>query len=49
MVTSEPFVHDWLSETRTPYWSLYALAILGTLGIAWLANRRKESFTAKAQ
>ncbi len=46
MVTSEPFVQAWLGDTHTPYWLLYVAAIMGTLGIAWLANRRRTGTPA---
>lgn len=42
MVTGEPFVQEWLSFTRNT-WPIYAAAVLGTLGLAWIANRRRPS------
>ena len=42
MVAGEPFVQEWLSFTRNT-WPIYAGAVLGTLGLAWIANRRRPS------
>jgi len=42
MATSEPFVQEWISGPRNT-WPLYAAAILGTLGLAWISNRRRPS------
>jgi YjbE family integral membrane protein len=42
MVIGEPFVQEWLAGTRQT-WSIYAASILGTLGAAWFAKRRRPS------
>ena len=42
MVTSEPFVEEWITGTRNT-WPIYVAAILGTLGLAWIANRRRPA------
>lgn len=42
MVTSEPFVQEVISGARNT-WPIYAAAILGTLGLAWISNRRRPA------
>jgi YjbE family integral membrane protein len=41
MGIGEPFVENWLGTRIT--WPIYAACILGTLGLAWLSNRRRLS------
>lgn len=41
MVCGEPFVNAWFEGIRLPEWPLYVMAIVGTLGLAWLQNRRR--------
>ncbi len=42
MVCSEPFVKAWFEVARLPEWPVYIVAILGTLGLARLQNRRRS-------
>ncbi len=42
MVIEEPFVREWLHGTRNT-WPIYVAFVLGTLGLAWTANRRRPS------
>lgn len=41
MTISEPFVQDWLGNRVT--WPVYAAFLLGTLGLAWISNRRRHA------
>ncbi len=41
MVCGEPFVKAWFEEARIIEWPVYVVAIAGTLGFAWLHNRRR--------
>ena len=43
MVTSEPFAKEWFAEQHIVVWAIYALSIGGTLGLAWLVNRRRRA------
>ena len=45
MIAGEPFVHAWLAGHGRWADALYVLVIGGTLGLAWLRNRR--ALTAK--
>ena len=42
MSLEEPFVREWLLGTRNT-WPIYVAAVLGTLGLAWTANRRRPT------
>jgi YjbE family integral membrane protein len=42
MVIGEPFVEEWMAGPRQT-WPIYAIFILGTLGLAWFAKRRRPS------
>jgi YjbE family integral membrane protein len=41
MSIGEPFVQEWLGNRIT--WPIYVVSILGTLGLAWIVNRRRPS------
>jgi YjbE family integral membrane protein len=41
MTIGEPFVEEWLGNRVT--WPIFAVFILGTLGLALLTNRRRQS------
>lgn len=41
MTTGEPFVQDWLANRVT--WPIYVVFVLGTLGLAWIENKRRPS------
>ena len=45
MITSEPFVSEWLSGRLALHWAVYAVAIIGTLGYGYLRNRRPAGAT----
>jgi predicted tellurium resistance membrane protein TerC len=40
MITGEPFVQELLQERRGAVNAVYLLVVGGTLGLAWLRNRR---------
>ena len=42
MAIEEPFVREWLHGTRNT-WPIYVASVLGTLGLAWTANRRRPT------
>lgn len=41
MTIGEPFVQEWLANRVT--WPIYVLFVLGTLGLAWIENKRRPS------
>ena len=41
MTIGEPFIQDWLGNRVT--WPIYAVFIFGTLGLAWIENKRRPS------
>lgn len=43
MIAGEAFVNEWLDASGIPEWPVHASLILGTLSLAWLANRRRTS------
>jgi len=43
MITGEPLVSESLSGRPMLAWSIYGVAIFGTLGLAWIANRRRPA------
>jgi hypothetical protein len=45
MITGEPFLEEFFAERRRLVNVLYVLVVGGTLGLAWLRNRR--ALTAK--
>ena len=45
MVTSEPFAKEWFAQQHIVVWAIYVLSIGGTLGLAWLVNRRRTTAT----
>jgi len=47
MAVGEPFVRDWLGGGRVT-WPIYVASVLGTLGLAWLANRRRPATARQA-
>ena len=47
MALGEPFVQEWLAGARYT-WTLYAASIAGTLGLAWLAKRRRPSVAGQS-
>ena len=42
MAIEEPFVRELLHGTRNT-WPIYVAFVLGTLGLAWTANRRRPT------
>ena len=43
MITGEPLVSDSLAGRPVLAYSIYAVSIFGTLGLAWAANRRRPA------